>query len=235
MQNNKIILIFPKGGGGSWLGNLSWHLENQEWTIPSGLINFDQEPQGSIIRVHDRISYMSSNKSTVFSTKKVFNLYLNYVKKIYYPIHQINKLPDSSRIFMLSDIVQTLINEVNSDQHPHFKKIDLDYELIFSDEDEFINNLYKILDKERIKYTKNTSYIKSSMTNYRSTCESPKNHIGTNSFEWLGFCLAMARIKHIHVPEWDLNKSIDTAIANLNHLQQPALEFVKPYTFEWQS
>ena len=233
MQPNTVRLIFPRGGGGSWLGNLSWHLENQDWTIPKVLVNFDHEPRGSLIRAHEVEGFTWTRPTVVFSTRRVFNIYLNHVKKVLYPIHQVNAQRDASRIVTLSEIMQTLLTDVESNRHLHFKNIDLDYELIFSDEDEFINKLYKILDKFKIAYTKNDNYIKSSMANYRSTCESPKNHIGTNSFEWLGFCLAMARIKNIPVAEFSLGASIDTVIKNLDHLQQPALEFVKPYVFEW--
>jgi len=111
----------------------------------------------------------------------------------------------------------------------------LEYELIFSNELKFIKRLYEILDQYNISYIKNKKYIRASMTNYRSTCESPENHLGnTNSVEWLGFCLAMSRIENITVDQFNPNDNIDNIKPKFYHLQSTALEFIKPYVFEWK-
>jgi len=39
-NHDQLRLVFLRGGGGSWLSNLIWHLKNQDWTIPTVSINF---------------------------------------------------------------------------------------------------------------------------------------------------------------------------------------------------
>jgi hypothetical protein len=72
------------------------------------------------------------------------------------------------------------------------------------------------------------------MANYRSTCELPTKYIGTDTVEWLGFCLAVARVKNISVQPFDMNLTLDDVKTNFYHVQDLALEFVQTLYFDWQ-
>jgi hypothetical protein len=52
--------------------------------------------------------------------------------------------------------------------------------------------------------------------------------------EWLGFCLAVARVKNISVQPFDMNLTLDDVKTNFNHVQDLALEFVQTLYFDWQ-
>lgn len=233
---NSIQIIFPKGAGGSWLASLIWNLQTENWVIPKINTNFDNEPMGSVLRNHYPFTYSvdSTIPNLLLSTNQFFNLYLNHVKKILYPIHHVDSTPDGSRIVLLADKIQPWLTDQDF-KNFYCTNIDLEYELIFSNELKFIKRLYEILDQYNISYIKNEKYIRASMTNYRSTCESPEKHLGNiDSFEWLGFCLAVSRVKNITVDQFNLLDTIDNIKPKFYHLQSTALEFVKPYMFEWK-
>jgi len=233
---NSIQIVFPKGAGGSWLASLIWNLQTQNWAIPKINTNFDNEPMGSVLRDHYPSTHYvdSAIPKLLLSTNRFFNVYLNHVKKILYPIHHADSAADGSRIVLLADKIQPWLTDQDF-KNFYCTNIDLEYELIFSDELKFIKRLYEILDQYKISYIKNKKYIRDSMTNYRSTCESPEKHLGNiDSFEWLGFCLAMSRVKNITVDQFDLLDTIDNIKPKFYHLQSTALEFVKPYMFEWK-
>jgi hypothetical protein len=232
-NHDQLRLVFLGGGGGSWLSNLIWHLKNQDWTIPTVSINFDQEPQGVLCDHGLDPSHYAETPTVIFSTRRLFNLYLNHVKKISYPIHQIDSKPEASQICTLADHAEKLLTDAEL-QQSYFSRVDLDYELIFLDQYKFINDLYDILDQAKITYTKNSKYILYSMANYRSTCEQPTKYIGTDTVEWLGFCLAVARVKNISVQPFDMNLTLDDVKTNFNHVQDLALEFVQTLYFDWQ-
>lgn len=235
LNSYSIRIVFPKGAGGSWLASLIWNLQTENWAIPKIDINFDNESTGSILREHYPLcpAYINIPK-VLLSTNRFFNVYLNHVKKILYPIHHADSAADGSRIVLLADKIQPWLTD-HDFKNFYCTNIDLEYELIFSDELKFIKQLYKILDQHNISYIKNDEYIISSIANYQSTCEPPTTHIGNiDSFEWLGFCLAMARVKNITVDWFDLNETIDVIKPNFYHLQSTALKFVKPYMFEWK-
>jgi hypothetical protein len=158
---------------------------------------------------------------------------LNHVKKISYPIHQIFSKPEASQICTLADHAEKLLADAEL-QQLYFPRIDLDYELIFLDQYKFINDLYDILDQAKITYTKNSKYILYSMANYRSTCKQPTKYIGTDTVEWLGFCLAVARVKNISVQPFGMNLTLDDVKTDFNHVQDLVLEFVQTLYFDWQ-
>ena len=77
-MNNNLRIVFPKGGGGSWLSSLIWNLTIGNWAIPNIDVNFDSEPRGSIWRDHYPLHQaFSTNLTILFSTKRFFNLHLN--------------------------------------------------------------------------------------------------------------------------------------------------------------
>ena len=229
---NSIQIVFPRGAGGSWLASLIWNLKTENWAIPKINTIFDNEPMGSVSRDHYLVD--STTPKLLLSTNQFFNVYLNHVKKILYPIHHADSAADGSRIVLLADKIQPWLTDYNF-KNFYCTNIDLEYEWIFSNELKFIKRLYEILDQCNISHTKNKKYIRASMTNYRSTCESPEKHLGNiNSVEWLGFCLAMSRHENITVDKFDLNDTIENIKPKFYHLQSTAMEFVKPYMFEWK-
>jgi len=234
-MGNNLRIVFPKGAGGSWLSSLIWDLIIGNESIPNVDTNFDNEPRGSIMRDHYPLdpTYKKIPK-VLFSTRRFFNVYLNHAKKILYPIHHVNQLSDGAKIVLLADKIQPWLNNTDF-KNFYCTDIDLEYELIFFDQLQFIKRLYEVLDQNNISYIKNNRYIKSSVLNYRNTCESPNKHLGnTDSAEWLGFCLALSRVKNIAVPPFDFNDSIENIKPNFYHLQLTALKFVKPYMFKWK-
>ena len=73
---------------------------------------------------------------------------------------------------------------------------DLEFCLLYEHPDQFITNLFHLLDQHSIKYTDNREYCHKSIDYYKSTLPSREQHLyNFNSLLWLSWCHADVLIR----------------------------------------
>jgi hypothetical protein len=210
MANNDVKIFYPRGGGGSWLSNLIWHLENANFSLPTVTMVFDREPRCSIPFTHkfeipdphqpDKIfKYKQAGRNVLFSCQYLFNHYLNNAIKVEYHIHNLGQLTLQQQLFALSNSARYYFTD--SYYHECYcKNIDLDYLLIFQNPEQFADCLLEFLHSANINFTENKTYILESMNCYRSTCPAAEKHFDNwNSMLWLGCCQAIAMLDQLPI------------------------------------
>lgn len=246
MTNDLVEIVYPRGGGGSWLNNLIFNLENNQKTISKNLLVFDNEPKSSI-RIshefeveHDKVVSRPTVAQHVkyFSTACVFNLYVNNISKIYYnpQIFNFQSLPWLDQFFKLTDHAVYMISDpIYVDTY--CKKIDLDYQWLFHDPKLFVSTLFDILDLSKISYNKDCEYVLQSIDNYKSTCQNPDTIFDNwKDLSWLSWCHAMATIN-----QWPLDQQLDQAHSleqvaeSLRSHRDKILQNTDPLIFWWNT
>ena len=80
-------------------------------------------------------------------------------------------------------------------------RTDLDFNLIFIDQEKFINNLFDILDRYSIVYTKNKDICYRAIIEYKETCTDPELHFDNfESADWVGWCLGIMKLETGKLP-----------------------------------
>ena len=216
-----IAFIMPHGGGWHWLSNLIYHLQHNDFTLPNvPAAVFDDEPQSDILFSHAYewptkrfIEFPSNVQRILVSTDKPFNLYLNDIKKIHLSPRFLNKvaLPETQQFIELSNAAKSWL--VDPLLRYYQENIVLNTRLLFCDPDQFLNELFAILDAAGIEYTKNIEYCYTSIANYKLTCFCPGEHVGNiHSIPWLAWCHALSVVHQL--PYYN----------NLNFLTLPTID-----------
>ena len=243
------MLTYCHGGGGSWLGNLIWHLYNNEYTPSTQRKNsvFDKNPiENPLAAVGHALEYTdqkvivydtwSEYQIVKYGTEYPFQLYLNEVNKVRFAHLNYASLPLAEQFDGLTNTGKAWMTDTIMHEY-YCKNLDLDMRLLFVDAAEFINQLFAILDTRSIPYSKNIDYCMQSIKQYKSSCPNPKNHIGNmNSLLWLSWCHALKMIHKLHYTS-NINftqiKEIDEIAQNLLPIQEQCLELSKPWYFLW--
>lgn len=237
------IIRYPKAGGGHWLGNLVWHHQTRDWTIPEARVVFDLTPQGNIKLDHWFETYPDGTpkfyqfdykQNKLFSTDCKFNMYLNFCTKLRYNFHHIERLSPIDQIFDLSNTAVFLMTNKHVDQY-YCHNIDLDYAWIFQDPDQFINWIYVFMDNYNIPFTDNRAYAHASINYYKSTCANPADIVGNyESIIWLGWCHAVSTLKNITLKEnIALQQDINSVIKILEPTYIQAKDLAEQNLFYW--
>jgi len=190
----KPVILFPKGGGGSWLANLMWHLENNNWELPAVDRIFDHEPKGSAMCCHadffrgNSFFWRGIDRLVFSSGSAVFNHYINEIEKIMYGIHGMETVPDHNQVQIFSEKIKHYMSDQQYHQD-YYNHCDLDYRLVFHAPELFADQVFGLLDQYEINHTKNYKYVIQSAKYYQSTCVNPADHIGNlDSVMWVAFC-----------------------------------------------
>ena len=244
----KAVIIYPHGGGGSWLSNLIYHLETNDESLPAVELVFDHERNAKSIDFFHGVEWYQPNKLTIldkskwdrkilFSCVYAFNVYVNDTHKIQYNKNMFNYsvLPMIDQFHALTDNARHFISDIN------FKKfyctnIDLDYSLVFQNPKLFITNLFNLLDELNVEYSHNIEYCLASIKNYRKTCLNPADHYGCyQSLIWLAWCHSLCLINNIQVNEsLDELKSLSDLTDIFAPYQPQFLEMSKQHIFNWK-
>ena len=156
-----------------------WHLENNDLTVPSEKLHFDNQPQCSI-KFETYFEYIERTKfienktlktnKIVFFTNKPFNAYLNEASKVQFnpSNYNLDQAPLFDKITTLLDTSRSWIKNANYHDY-YYNNIGLEYSLIFQDPEKFVDNLYEILDSINLSYNKNRKYCLLSIKNYKKT------------------------------------------------------------------
>lgn len=247
MVSNTVFLCHH-GGGRHWLSNLIWHLENNNLTVPSAKLYFDNQPQCSI-KFETYFEYIERTKfvenktlktnKIVFFTNKPFNAYLNEAAKVQLnpSNYNLDQAPLFDKIATLLDTSRSWIK--NSNYHDYYyNNIDLEYSLIFQDPEKFIDKLYNILDSINFSYKQNREYCRASIENYKKTCIDPDLVIGDlNNLYWLVWCMTL-RTTYSMKPSFGISMDGSISLEDIIKLLEPVndrcIDLTKSlYYFKW--
>lgn len=184
MVNQEIC--FVPGCGGHWVRALVRSLEQDKFLVKA-INNTFHDPNKA------RQFYMTHNRDSetalFFNGSAYFNIFLNFVSK--------NKI-DKSTVGDYIDIAALRAVDILSYSS---LKTDLDFNLIFTDQDKFIDNLFNLLDRSNIIYTKNIDICYRAIDEYKKTCADPDLYFDNyDSLDWLGWCLGIMKIETKHLP-----------------------------------
>jgi hypothetical protein len=209
MVNQEIC--FVPGCGGHWLRALVKSLEANKFLIRQ-IGNTFHDPTRA------RQFYMTHNRQSPtalsFNGSAYFNIFLNFMYK--------NKVNEPN-VGNYIDIAACSAVDIMSYKS---MKTDLDFNLIFIDQEGFINNLFNLLDSSNIVYTKNKDICRRAIAEYKKTCTDPVMHFDNyNSLEWLGWCLGVMKIETGQLPYVEsIEKAVELLASNK--------EYYKNYTLD---
>lgn len=243
-------VVFPRGGGGNWLSNLIYKLESGDTAQSKTQVGqvFDGMPRTSSMKFKHYFDLLPITRELVFyvdpdehyllfSTDCSFNLYLNDAIKIKMnPVFDSNIIdaPLIDKFFEFSDSARYLLTDPLYLQN-YYQNIDMDLKDVFVDPEQFVDNLFELLDRENIKYTPNKNYALESCQQFVTTCPNPKDYVDNwTSVEWLAWAHAVLSINDI---QFEQNFEQASTIEELQTILQPfrelVLEKTKGLYFTW--
>ena len=248
-MHKNLVFAYCHGGGGSWLGNLVWHLENSDFSIDVPKNNvFDSLPKsGKHYRTRHSLEYYDPETPTFnsfddgaciikYGTNKPFQIYLNELVKIRFGLCAPNQLTVFAKQFESATVAAKAWMTDTVILDTYCNNLDLDYELLFVRPKVFIDNLFALLDTTKLIYAKNIEYCMLSIDNYKRTCPNPKNHVGNmTSMMWLAWCHALKMIHKLPIENFNFMEAtnIQEIAEILNPIQQQCLELSRPWYFLW--
>lgn len=192
-------IVYPRGGGGNWLGNTMHYLNIGRFVIPRVDTVFDGQRLGPIPVSHvfevpdssqpDQIWYWNSDPDRVlFSTNNRFNQWINTAHKNLEFQYGYDKQPLIERFFNLSNHCRWVMTDPIYHKY-YCENIGLEYSDIFQQPAQFINNVYELMDRAGHKCTRNDDYMLASIENYKTTILHPEQILGNlDEIFWLAFC-----------------------------------------------
>jgi hypothetical protein len=209
MVNQEIC--FVPGCGGHWLRSLVKSLELNEFlVIPINNTFHDPTRAKQFYMTHNR----DSATALFFNGSAYFNIFLNFMNK-----NEISKAIVGEYIDIAALRAVDIISYSST-------KTDLDFNLIFTNQDKFINNLFDLLDSSNILYIKNKDICYRAIDLYKKTCTDPELHFDNfESVDWLGWCMGIMKLETGHLP---YTESIKQAAELLNDNR----EYYKNYTLD---
>lgn len=239
-----IAVVYPRGGGGSWLNNLIWHLENADFLLPAVSVVFDNEPKSSIPFLHkfeipdpsqsDQIvEYKLGERNVLFSNQYLFNHYLNNAIKVKQQFHNLDQLTPQQKLFELSNGAKYYFS---NDYYKtcYCTDIELDYSLMFQAPKKFADALLEFLHSTNIKFVDNRPYILASIQHYRNTCPNPSDHFDNwHSMFWMGSCHAITILDQLPIDEIPASADLTTLAQILRPHAEHYKQRIAPLMFEW--
>jgi hypothetical protein len=177
------------GAGGHWLPHLIYLLENNKKPKNKKTLNFHNYKQSKFVfPSHYPYSNIrpDSLPKVFLNGSCSFNIYLNNMIKHFIIPNYCDETEQLSKFLQI--MKYEALGAVKYSKFP----TDIDYNLIFLDEQKFIDQLFTILDKHQIKYYQNKEIALESIKIYRDSCISPEEYFANyNNLIWLGWCLGV--------------------------------------------
>jgi hypothetical protein len=204
-------IVYPRGGGGHWLANTIFNLSKPNPQLPRINVVYDTVNNGPVKEIEhafevdtpgqpDSIRLLVPvNERVLFSTEFLFNQWLNTAHKNLYYQYKYNQLPLVECFFQLSNHCKWLLGDAN--YHSHYcENIGLEYSDIFVDPEQFVQNLYTLMDQRARPYHKNTEFVYAAIDQYKSTVLDPElYHNNLNEMFWLAYCHAQSILQHMPI------------------------------------
>jgi hypothetical protein len=198
-------ICFPHGGGGSWLLNLIWQLENNQLTINNNTVVFDDYCKSTTVlgsHIYDLFdgqnpTYcddLSQAEIIKFSSSRWFNLFITGAIKIKYHLMGLGNKTIQEQFYELTNLAKYMLTD-ELYRSTWGEPVDLNYALIFENSELFIDQVFALLDKFNVTYTQDREYCRQSVAHYRSTCPRTDEHLGNfDSLLWLSWVHACVLI-----------------------------------------
>lgn len=246
---NKSV-VFPRGGGGSWLSNLIFNLERGIDTQIETKVGqvFDQTPRTKSMEFKHYFDLLPITREVVvyvdldepyllFSTDCPFNLYLNDAIKVklntVFDTNIINA-PLIDKFFEFSGSASYLLTDPLYVQ-TYYQNIDINLRQVVDNPEQFAETLFGLLTKENIKYTPNKDYVIERCKQYTTTCPNPKDYVDNwDDLVWLAWVHAILSINNVNI-EQDISKmnTIEQLQEVLVPFRDVALEKTAGLYFTW--
>lgn len=211
-----LTIKYPGGTGGRWLSNLIFCLENNVFQAPT--TNREKNFHKHLRTQNVVFLHTTDEQCEVFSGRAIFNIYLNWLAKLLYPEKKIDQLPIQEQFEQLANFSSTNLFLLDQQQ------IDLDFNLIFTQPDQFTQTLFEMLDRYGLTYTKNIDIVTAAIKNYKDSCVDPMEHFDNyDSMFWLGWCNGVS--KHLW-KKWPLVDSKQ----QMQEFLLPNRDFYKNFT-----
>jgi hypothetical protein len=243
-------VVFPRGGGGSWLSNLIFNLERGIDTQIDTKVGqvFDQTPRTKSMEFKHYFDLLPITREVVvyvdpdepyllFSTDCPFNLYLNDAIKVklntVFDTNIINA-PLIDKFFEFGDSARYLLADPLYVQ-TYYQNIDINLRQVVDNPEQFAENLFGLLTKENIKYTPNKDYVIERCKQYTTTCPNPKDYVDNwDDLVWLAWVHAILSINNVNI-EQDISKmnTIEQLQEVLVPFRDVALEKTAGLYFTW--
>jgi hypothetical protein len=210
---NKLVIVCPGGVGINWLLGLIYCLENNTY-MKKQLNHFH-----NCIK-HTRVTFnhnYADVSAICFNGTALFNIYLNVVKKFRIVDNNI----DESSIEQQFEISAS---DASSTLYFLDKKTNINYDNLYNNPNQFIAQLYQILDQYNFIFEKNNDIVLDAIFKFKLTCVDPAEHF--NNFDskfWLGWCLGIS--KHLY-KDFPIMHSID----QVREFLYPKKDFFADYT-----
>lgn len=199
-------LIFPIGGGGSWLTHVVYGLvfNNFEVVEPHNNINFHSKYEKSVelkahgIEIDHQYILDEDEPHAVFGgLRGVFSTYVNAIVKFYaLDEEEYSTYSFVQRVNFLTDVARYSLSKEYSDLF--LKNITLNYDDIYYNHYQFTHDLFKWLDSTGIPYKQNDLYVDEMIQQYTNTFD-PMQYYDTDTIEWIGWCHGMLNHYNINV------------------------------------
>ena len=190
---NKLYIEYPAGGGGRWLTNLIFNLENSIEPNTNVLKNYHNEKQSANVVLCHRLNE-PVDSHIKFGGPYSFNFYINFLIKTDY-------ITRGSFNFFKAEASNKLIRQMD---HP-----DLGYQLLNSPT-LFADQLFKILDSNNFSYNKNYSLVERSIELYKNSCPIVEHYIdNANEKVWQAWAQVAQELHGLKsITEFTINRFI---------------------------
>lgn len=208
-QSTLLTIVYPHGEGGHWLGNLFYSLITDNWSLTQPDLFFHD------YRVYPQTTAFNLiHAGEELETFKVIGSFCSYRSQYhsfcngYYKIWK-EKRQDLNLLDQLLALEQDVHWRLNLDfNKTYLNNILIESNLIFDDPENFIDQVYKLLDTYNISHYSNTEYAYKAIDNFKNTCWGNKVLGDTNSLAWLAWCCGVGRHNNIDVPIFE-NRYVD--------------------------
>lgn len=244
-----IKIIYPPGGGGTWLSATIANLETSQVAIPMMQKNntFDHNVRSKYCDFVHYYEYqldeierdLCQPNVLMFSISKQFNHYIQMVYKVLYnpagpfKTFYLGNSTINYQFFKLSDhvkyILGTWFREI------YCTKIHLNQGLVFTDPNEFSNELFSVLNENNIPCSNNKKYVVESAKQYKASHISPELvYDNFDNIAWLAWCHALTILHDISVPfNFYAAGTMEELRTGLITLRGVFLEITKPLMLNW--
>jgi hypothetical protein len=186
-----LYITYPGGGGGHWIGYLVYLLQDNPVEHLQDAINFHNYSHSkSIVSSHWRQN--DNNDWKVFSASPAynFNLYLQAYTK-----NEIFKKTwgESTFVEWFNDALVSAAYQLGNEWYQDYQQtIDLHYDLILSDPDNFCKELFALLDQSQIVYNPNREIVFDAIESFKKTLPDPLDYFDNlDDFLWLSWCFGI--------------------------------------------
>ena len=228
-SSNKLHIVYPGGAGGNWLGYLIYLLQGNPISDSNNPINFHTHPHSdSVVLSHWPLD--NNNYWKIFSSSPTynFNLYIQgYVK------NRIFETPwtESTFVGQFNETIYNAAYKFSAEWYRDYhQNVDLHYDLIFTNPDEFCNELFSLLDQSQVFYTPDKKIVFDAINYFKKTLPNPLDHLDNlDSFFWLGWCFGIMHHENMPGNIDYQNCTKEDLINSILPRRQYFADYTKPY------